>query len=83
MEPVNNFIILKTLPKEEKTRSGIIIPGGAEEDTMIEIGVVVESGCDGIKKGDQILFSRFLPMNFKRDGQELWALKADDVIAIL
>jgi chaperonin GroES len=83
MKPLNDYIIIKALPKETVTKTGIILPDNIEEDVMIETGEVIYSADSKVKKGDKIIFSRFLPMNFNYNEQEVWALQSKDVIAIL
>lgn len=86
-------MVLKTVSLEEKTKSGIILPGTAEKEKP-EQGEVIAVGPgrmlkDGsyakmeVKKGDKVLFAKYSPAEIKIDGKEYLVVKEEDLLAVL
>ena len=71
--------------REIEKKTGFLVPdtAQAEIERAIDQGEVLYSDDERIKKGDQIIFSAFAPLDFKYQGKEAWAIQAKDVIAIL
>jgi len=80
------------MAEEEKTAGGIIIPDTAKEKP--QRGEVVATGSgriseDGktlpleVKKGDQILFSKYSGTELKLDGKEYLMMREEDVLGII
>lgn len=93
IKPLGDRVVLKTVSLEEKTKSGIILPGTAEKEKP-EQGEIIAAGPgrmlkDGkrakmeVKKGDKVLFSRYSPTEVKVDGKEYLVVKEEDLLAIL
>ena len=93
IKPLADRVVVKRIDAEEKTASGIIIPGGAKEKPSEGEVLAVGPGKwnedgDGrvkmeIKVGDKVLFGKWSATEVKVDGQELLVLKEDDVIAVI
>jgi len=94
--PISDHILIEPL-KEDKKKSGIILPETVEKDRQ-EKGKVVAVGPgkwtnsptgEGkrvsleVKKGDVVLFSKYGPNEFKIDGKEYLIAKEEDILAII
>ena len=91
LKPLGDRVIVEVLEEEEVTVSGIVLPDTAKEKP--QRGSVLEVGPgryeDGklvpldVKKGDEIIFSKYGGTEVKVDGDEYLILSARDVLAIL
>jgi chaperonin GroES len=79
------------LIREEITKSGIVLPDTAKEKPQEGEVLAVGPGKyeDGklqpmsVKVGDKILFAKYAPTEIKVDGEELYILREDDILAII
>ena len=94
LKPIGDHILVKPLPKEEVTKSGIVIPDTVkekpQEGTVLAVGMgkyfddeLVTHEKMGIKVGQHILFSKYGPTEVKIDGEEYFILESNDVLGIL
>lgn len=91
IKPLGDRVVIKKLEAEEKTKSGIVLPGQAKEQPqMAEIVAVGPGGMvDGkevkmeVKVGDQVIFSKYAGTEIKHDGQEYTILRQSDILAIV
>ena len=89
--PLADRVVLKQLDAEEKTKSGIVLPGTAQEKPQqAEIVAVGPGGVvDGkeikmeVKKGDQVIYSRYAGTDVKLDGEEYVIVRQSDILAIV
>lgn len=93
LRPLNDRLIVKALPKEEVTKSGIILPDTADKERP-EQGEVIAVGPgklleDGkrsvmdVKVGDKILFKKYAPDEVKVEDQEYLVISEYDILAVL
>jgi len=93
IKPLNEYVILKPLSKEEVTASGIILPDTVDKDRP-EQGEVVAVGPgklleDGkrslmeVKEGDKVMFKKYTPDEIKIDKVEYLVIRMDDVVGII
>lgn len=80
--PLFARILVSPKKAEETTKSGIVLPETASKEKPKE-GTVLSVGkeCKAIKKGDVVLFKQYSPTEIKIDGQELYILDEEDVLA--
>ena len=92
IRPLQDRVIVKRLPEEEKTKGGIFIPDSAKEKPQEGKVVAVGKGKvneDGklipldVKAGDRILFSKYSGTEVKIDGEEHLIMREDDILGIL
>ena len=91
IKPLADRVVIKMLESEETTKSGIVLPGSAQEKPqMAEIVAVGPGGVvDGkeikmeVKVGDKVLTSKYAGTEVKFDGQEYTILRQSDVLAIV
>jgi chaperonin GroES len=92
IRPFHDRILIERVEKEDKTTRGIIIPDTAKEKPVqgkvlaVGKGKVTEDGevipLD-VKKGDQILFSKYAGTEVKIEGKEHLIIREDDVLGII
>lgn len=93
LRPVGDHLIVKPLPKEEVSASGIIIPDTVDKERP-ERGEVIAAGPGRVlengqrsameaKVGDKVVFKKYAPDEFKIDGVEYLVIKSDDVMAVI
>lgn len=92
MKPLNDRVLVKRLESEEKTAGGLYIPDTAKEKPSKGEVVAVGPGKaadDGkriemaVKKGDNVLFSKYAGTEIKLDGVEHLVMREDDILAII
>ena len=92
IKPIGDRVVVKPAPKEEVTKSGLIIPDTAKEKPQEGIVVAVGSGKlqdNGerspmeLKVGDRVLFSKYGGTEFKHDGDDLLVMRESDILAVL
>ena len=93
IKPLGNRVLIKMKEGEEKTKSGIILSGSAQEKPqiaeIIEVGpgeLAKESNERSkmeVKKGDNIIISEYAGTKVKYEGQEYIIIKQDDILAIV
>ena len=92
LKPLADRVVIKPKPREEATRSGIVLPDTAKEKP--QEGTVVAAGPgriaeDGnrvpldIKVGDTVLYAKYAGTEYKLDSEELLILRESDVLAIV
>jgi len=91
IKPLADRVIVKALPMEEKTKSGIYMPDTAKEKP--QEGEVVAVGPGKMEKGerialdvkvnDRVIYSKYAGTEIKYDGEEYLILKEADILAIM
>lgn len=91
IKPLADRVVIKMLESEETTKSGIILPGSAQEKPQVAEVVAVGPGgvVDGkdvimeLEPGDRVLTSKYSGTEVKVDGQSYTILRQSDVLAIV
>lgn len=91
IKPLGSRVLIKMKEGEEKTKSGIILAGTAQEKPQIAEVIEVGSGeiIDGkpekmnVKKGDNVIVSEYAGTKIKYEGQEYIIVKQDDILAVV
>ncbi|MGI8476519.1 MAG: co-chaperone GroES [Thermomicrobiales bacterium] len=92
MKPLGDRVVVKPQPREEATKSGIVLPDTAKEKP--QRGTIMAAGegrrdDDGariamdVKVGDIVLFAKYAGTEFKLDEEELLILAEKDILAVL
>ncbi len=92
LKPLGDRLVVKPTPREEMTKSGIVLPDTAKERP--QEGTVMAAGPgrtldDGSREamdvavGQKILFQKYAGTEFKLDDEELLILSQKDVLAII
>ncbi|MFM1515175.1 co-chaperone GroES [Helcococcus ovis] len=86
IKPIGNRLVLKSLKKQEKTISGIIIPESSKETPVfaevIEISKDLENLND-IKLGDRVLYTKYKATIVKEKEEEYIVIDKEDILAII
>ncbi|PKM87821.1 co-chaperone GroES [Candidatus Falkowbacteria bacterium HGW-Falkowbacteria-2] len=93
LRPLSNHVIVKAAAQEEMTKSGIVLPGSAENERP-EKGEIIAVGPGkqlengqlapmNVKIGDQVVFKKYSPDEIKIDGEEYLILEESDIVAII
>lgn len=91
IKPLADRVIIKALPSEERTKSGIIMPDTAkekpQEGEIVAVGPgKMEKGVRHtleVKVGDRVIYSKYAGTEVKYDGEEYLILKESDILAII
>lgn len=84
IKPLNDRILVKILPPEEKTKGGLFLPQTAQEKT--QEGVVEAIGDSDqikVKVGDKIIYDKYAGTSLKIDEQDYLILKNNDILAVI
>ena len=91
IRPLADRVVIKKIEAEEKTASGIVLPGAAKEQT--QMAEVVEVGPGGIVDGkevvmelrvnDKVIFQKYAGTEVKIEGQEYTILRQSDILAVI
>lgn len=90
IKPLGDRIVIKRVEVEEKTKSGIVLPGAAKEKPLVAEVVAIGKGVESdenfkheIKVGDKVVFSEYAGSEIKLDGEEYTVLKITEVLAVI
>lgn len=87
MKPINDRVVVKPAPAEEKTAGGIIIPDTAKEKPQKGEIVAVGPGKDGnpmtVAKGDKVLYGKYAGQELQYEGETYLIMREDDILVIL
>jgi len=90
LQPLGDRVVIRPMPKEEVTKSGIVLPDTAkekpQEGEIIAVGPgrVTEDGKRiplDVKEKDIVVYSKYAGTEFKLDGEELIILRESDILA--
>jgi chaperonin GroES len=91
IRPLSDRVVVKPELKEEKTRSGIIIPDTAkekpQEGTVIAVGSgrLLDNGQRSVmelREGDHVLFAKYGGTEIILDDETYLVLRETDVLAV-
>lgn len=87
MKPINDRVVVKPAPAEERTAGGIIVPDTAKEKQQKGEVIAVGPGKDGIaptvKKGDTVLFGKYAGTELTYEGEDYMIMREDDILIVL
>ena len=92
LQPLADHVVVKPVPKEEKTKSGIYIPDTAkerpQEGEIIAVGPGRLTDTDDgkriamdLKVGDRVIYAKYGGSEIKIDDQELVIMRESDILA--
>lgn len=85
--PLGDRVVLKQLVAEETTKSGIVLPGQNKEKPqqaeVIAVGPGTEEVKMEVKKGDNVIYSKYSGTEVKVDDVEYIICKQSDILAII
>ena len=91
IKPLGDRVVIKSVEAEETTKSGIVLPGSAQEKPLMAEIVAVGPGgvVDGkevtmyVKPGDTVIYSKYAGTEIKMDGEELMVVRQNDILAVV
>ena len=91
IKPLFDKVVIKAIETNDKTASGIVLPGASKERPQLATVIAVGPGgfVDGneikmqVKVGDNVLYSKYAGSEFKIDGQEVVIVRQSDILAII
>ena len=72
--PLGDRVVLKQVEAEETTKSGIVLPGQAQEKP---------EQAEVVAVGDKVIYSKYSGTEVKMDGTEYIIVKQNDILAIV
>ena len=86
IRPIGERVLIKPIKEEEKTASGLILPGSSDKEKPnlgIVIAVVKGEKVEGIKEKQTIVYNKYSGTEIK-DGEEKYIiLNGEDVLAVV
>ena len=92
LRPLGDRVVIQPTPREEMTKSGIVLPDTAKEKPQEGSVIAVGPGAfdnDGkriaidVKVGDKVLYAKYAGTEFKVEGDELLIVSQKDILAIV
>ncbi len=92
LRPLGDRVVIEPIPREDMTKSGIVLPDTAKEKPQEGKVLAVGPGAfdnDGkriaidVTTGDKVLYAKYAGTEFKLDGEELLIVSQKDILAIV
>jgi chaperonin GroES len=92
LRPLGDRVVIQPTPREEMTKSGIVLPDTAkekpQEGTVIAVGPgkILDDGkreAIDVKKGDKVLYAKYAGTEFKLDEEDLLIVSQKDILAVV
>jgi chaperonin GroES len=92
VQPLGDRLLVRPVKREERTKSGLVIPDTAKEkpqEGMVEAigpGRMLDDGTKvplEVKVGERILYAKYAGNEFKLDGEEYLIVSEKDVLAVV
>ena len=92
LRPLGDRVVIKPTPREEMTKSGIVLPDTAKEKP--QEGEIIAAGPGrltdegkrepmDVKEGDKVLYAKYAGTEFKVEGDDLLIVSQKDILAIV
>ena len=92
LQPLGDRVVIQPTPREEMTKSGIVLPDTAKEKP--QEGKILAAGPGrltdegtrepmDVKEGDVVLYAKYAGTEFKVEGEELLIVSQKDILAIV
>jgi chaperonin GroES len=92
LRPLGDRVVIEPTPREEMTKSGIVLPDTAKEKPQegkiiaVGPGKVLDDGkreAIDVKVGEKVLYAKYAGTEFKVDGEELLIVSQKDILAVV
>ena len=92
LRPLGDRVVIQPTPREETTKSGIVLPDTAKEKP--QEGSIIAAGPGrlndegqrepmDVKVGDKVLYAKYAGTEFKIDGEEYLIVSQKDILAVV
>ena len=92
IKPLGDRVLIKALERDEKTKSGIVLPDTAKEKPQegrviaVGSGKMLDNGTKvalEVQVGQKVIFSKYAGTEVKLDGEEMMILNERDILAVV
>ena len=92
LRPLGDRCVVLPTPREEMTKTGIVLPDTAkekpQEGTILAVGPgrTLDDGTReamDVKKGNKVLYAEYAGTEFKVDGEDLLIVSQKDILAVV
>jgi chaperonin GroES len=92
LRPLGDRVVIEPTPREEMTKSGIVLPDTAkekpQEGSVLAVGPgrILDDGkreSIDVKVGDKVLYAKYAGTEFKVDENELLIVSQKDILAVV
>jgi chaperonin GroES len=92
LRPLGDRVVLKPVEREEKTKSGIVLPDTAKEKPQegiveaVGTGRILDNGTkipNELSVGDKVLYAKYAGNEFKVEEIEYLIVSEKDVLAVI
>jgi chaperonin GroES len=92
LRPLGDRVVIQPTPREEMTKSGIVLPDTAkekpQEGTILAVGPgrTLDDGKRepiDVKEGQKVLYAKYAGTEFKVDGEDLLIVSQKDILAVV
>ena len=92
LRPLGDRVVIEPIPREDMTKSGIILPDTAKEKPQegkviaVGPGKILDDGkreAIDVNTGDKVLYAKYAGTEFKLDGEDLLIVSQKDILAIV
>jgi chaperonin GroES len=92
LTPLGDRVVVKPTPREEMTKSGLVLPDTAkekpQEGSVIAVGPgrILDDGkreAMAVKVGQKVLYGKYAGTEFKLEDDELLIVSQKDILAIV
>jgi len=90
LEPLGDRVVVKAIEREERTKSGIVLPDTVKEKPQegkilaVGPGKLSDNGkriAPDVKVGDTVIYAKYAGAELKLDDEELVILRESDILA--
>lgn len=92
IQPLGSRVLIRPEEVQEKTPGGLVIPPNASDEKKPSFGKVIQLGKGkdskgvaikfDVKIGDMVYFKKYSPEEIEIDGEELYILDTEDILAV-
>ncbi len=92
LRPLGDRVVVKPTPREEMTKTGIVLPDTAkekpQEGSVLAVGPgrILDDGSReamDVQVGQKVLYAKYAGTEFKVDDEELLIVSQKDILAIV
>jgi len=87
MKPINDRVVVKPAPAEEKTAGGLYLPETAKEKPqrgeIIAVGPGKKDHNMTVQVGDIVLYGKYSGQEISYQGQDLLIMREDDILVVI
>ena len=92
LRPLGDRVVVRPTPREEMTKSGIVLPDTAkekpQEGTIVAVGPgrTLDDGSReaiDVSEGQRVLYAKYAGTEFKVEGEELLIISQKDILAVV